>query len=61
MERLRHANWVARVQARDVPELPVELVARMRRLDREVASIIDRLVAKHQGLVANVARQCIKT
>jgi hypothetical protein len=35
MERLRHANWVARVQARDVPGLPAELVARVRRLDRE--------------------------
>lgn len=57
VERLLQASWVARVRARDVSGLPAELVARVRRLDREVASIIDGLVAKHQGLVANVARQ----
>jgi RNA polymerase primary sigma factor len=45
------------VRARDVSGLPGELVARVRRLDREVASTIDGLIAKHQGLVANVARQ----
>lgn len=57
VERLVQASWVARVRARDVSGLPNELVARARRLDREIASIIDGLVAKHQGLVANVARQ----
>jgi RNA polymerase sigma factor (sigma-70 family) len=57
VERLLQASWIARVRARDVSGLPGELVARVRRLDREVASIIDGLVAKHQGLVANVARQ----
>lgn len=56
-ERLLKASWIARVRARDVSGLPNELVARARRLDREVASSIDSLVAKHQGLVANVARQ----
>jgi RNA polymerase sigma factor (sigma-70 family) len=56
-ERLLQATWVARVRARDVSGLPGELVARVRRLDREVASTIDGLIAKHQGLVANVARQ----
>lgn len=56
-ERLLKASWIARVRARDVSALPSELVARVRRLDREVASSVDSLVAKHQGLVANVARQ----
>jgi RNA polymerase primary sigma factor len=57
IERLLQASWIARVRAREVSGLPGELVSRVRRLDREVASIIDGLVAKHQGLVANVARQ----
>lgn len=57
VERLLKASWIASVRARDVSGLPGELVARVRRLDREVASIIDGLIAKHQGLVANVARQ----
>jgi RNA polymerase primary sigma factor len=57
VERLLQASWVARVRARDVSGLPAELVARVRRLDRDVASTIDGLIAKHQGLVANVARQ----
>jgi RNA polymerase primary sigma factor len=57
VERLLQASWIARVRAREVSGLPGELVSRVRRLDREVASIIDGLVAKHQGLVANVARQ----
>jgi RNA polymerase primary sigma factor len=57
VERLLQASWIAKVRARDVSGLPAELVSRVRRLDREVASIIDGLVAKHQGLVANVARQ----
>lgn len=57
VERLLQASWIARVRARDESELPGELVARVRRLDREIASIINGLVAKHQGLVANVARK----
>jgi RNA polymerase sigma factor (sigma-70 family) len=57
VERLLQASWIARVRARDVSGLPGELVARVRRLDREVASSIDGLVARHQGLVANVARR----
>jgi RNA polymerase primary sigma factor len=56
-ERLLKASWIARVRARDVSGLPGELVARVRRLDREAASSIDGLVAKYQGLVAKVARQ----
>jgi RNA polymerase sigma factor (sigma-70 family) len=57
VERLLRASSVAKVRANDVSGLSGELVARVRRLDREVASIIDGLVARHQGLVANVARQ----
>jgi RNA polymerase primary sigma factor len=57
VERLLKASWIARVRARDVSELPSELVARVRRLDREVASSVDGLVAKYQGLVGKVARQ----
>ena len=57
VERLMKATWIARVRARDLAGLPSELVAPVRRLDREVASSIGSLVAKHQGLVANVARQ----
>jgi RNA polymerase primary sigma factor len=57
VERLLQASWIASVRAHDVSGLPGELVARVRRLDRDVASIIDGLIAKHQGLVANVARQ----
>jgi RNA polymerase sigma factor (sigma-70 family) len=56
-ERLLAASWIARVRAREVSGLPGELVTRVRRLEREIASTIDGLVAKHQGLVANVARQ----
>ncbi len=57
VERLLKASWIERVRARDVSELPGELVARVRRLDREVASSIDGLVAKYQGLVAKMARK----
>jgi RNA polymerase primary sigma factor len=57
VERLLSASWIARVRSGDVSALPQELVARVRRLDREVASSVQSLVAKHQGLVANVARQ----
>jgi RNA polymerase sigma factor (sigma-70 family) len=57
VERLLRASWIARVRALDVAGLPDELVARVRRLDREVASSIDFLVAKYQGLVGKVARQ----
>jgi RNA polymerase primary sigma factor len=57
VERLLKASWVARVRARDVLELPAELVARVRRLDREVASSIDGLVAQYKGQIAKVARQ----
>ena len=57
VERLLKASWIARVRARDVSGLPGELVARVRRLDREAAGSIDGLVAKYQGLVAKVARQ----
>jgi len=57
VERLLKASWIGRVRARDVSGLPSELVATVRRLDREVASGVDSLVAKYQGLVANVARQ----
>lgn len=57
VERLLRAGWIARVRARDVAGLPGELVARVRRLDREVASVIGSLVVRHQGLVAHVARQ----
>ena len=56
-ERLLKASWIARVRARDVSGLPGELVARVRRLEREVTSSIDGLVTKYQGLVAKVARQ----
>jgi RNA polymerase sigma factor (sigma-70 family) len=56
-ERLSRASWIGRVRARDVSGLPGELVTRARRLDREIASSIDGLVAKYQGLVAKVARQ----
>jgi RNA polymerase primary sigma factor len=57
VERLLSASWIGRVRARDVSGLPGELVARVSRLDREIASSIDSLVAKYQGLVAKVARQ----
>ncbi len=57
VERLLKASWIARVRARDVSGLPGELVARVRRLDREVTSSIDGLVAKYQGLVAEMARK----
>lgn len=57
VERLLKASWIARVRARDVSGLPADLVARVRRLDREVAASIDSLVAKYQGLVGKVARQ----
>jgi RNA polymerase primary sigma factor len=57
VQQLLQTSWVARVRARDVSGLPGELVARVRRLDREVASSINGLVAKHQGLVGNVARK----
>jgi RNA polymerase sigma factor (sigma-70 family) len=57
VERLLKASWIARVRARDVSGLPGELVAHVRRLDREIASSIDSLVAKYQGLVAKMARQ----
>jgi RNA polymerase primary sigma factor len=57
VERLLNASWIARVRARDVSGLPGELVAQVRRLDREVASSIDGLVAKYQGLVAKMARK----
>jgi RNA polymerase primary sigma factor len=57
VERLLKASWIARVRARDVSGLPDELVARVRRLDREVASSIGDLVAQYQGLVGKVARQ----
>ncbi|MET0414186.1 MAG: sigma-70 family RNA polymerase sigma factor, partial [Polyangiaceae bacterium] len=56
-ERLLKASWIARVRAQDVAGLSDQLVARVRRLDREVASSIDLLVAKYQGLVGKVARQ----
>jgi RNA polymerase sigma factor (sigma-70 family) len=56
-ERLLKASWIGRVRAQDASGLPDELVARVRRLDREVASSIDVLVAKYQGLVGKVARQ----
>ena len=55
--RLLKASWIGRVRARDVSGLPGELVAQVRRLDREVASSIDGLVARYQGLVAKMARQ----
>jgi RNA polymerase sigma factor (sigma-70 family) len=57
VERLLKASWIARVRASDVSGLPGELVARVRRLDREVTSSIDGLVAQYQGLVGKVARQ----
>ena len=57
VERLLRASWIGRVRARDVSGLPEELVAQVRRLEREVSSGIDGLVAKYQGLVAKVARQ----
>jgi RNA polymerase primary sigma factor len=57
VQRLLKASWIARVRALDVLGLPDELVARVRRLDREVASSIDALVAQYQGLVGKVARQ----
>jgi RNA polymerase sigma factor (sigma-70 family) len=57
VERLLQATWIASVRAGDVSGLPGELVARVRRLDREVASTIGALVAQHQRLVAYVARQ----
>jgi RNA polymerase primary sigma factor len=57
VELLLKASWIARVRARDVSGLPGELVARVRRLDREIASSIDGLVAKYQGLVAKMARK----
>jgi RNA polymerase primary sigma factor len=57
VERLLKASWIGRVRARDVSGLPGELVARVRRLDREITSSVDGLVAKYQGLVAKVARQ----
>jgi RNA polymerase primary sigma factor len=57
VERLLKASWIGRVRARDVSGLPGELVAQVRRLDREVASSIDGLVARYQGLVAKMARQ----
>jgi len=57
VERLLRRSWIARVRAGDVSGLSGELVARVRRLDREIASSVDGLVAKHQGLVAKVARQ----
>ncbi len=57
VERLLRASWIARVRSGDTSALPDELVTRVRRLDREVASSVQSLVAKHQGLVANVARQ----
>lgn len=57
MDRLLKASWIARVRARDVSGLPGELVAQVRRLDREITSSIDGLVVKYQGLVAKVARQ----
>ncbi|HEU4582999.1 MAG TPA: sigma-70 family RNA polymerase sigma factor [Polyangiaceae bacterium] len=57
VERLLKASWIGRVRARDTAGLPGELVARVRRLEREVASSIDGLVVKYQGLVAKVARQ----
>lgn len=57
VERLLQASWIGRLRARDTAGLPGELVARVRRLDREVATIIGGLISKHQGLVANVARQ----
>ena len=57
VEQLLKASWIARVRARDASGLPGELVARVRRLDREIASSIDGLVAKYQGLVAKMARR----
>lgn len=57
VERLLKASWIGRVRAREVSGLPAELVAAVRRLDREVATSVDGLVAKYQGLVAKVARQ----
>jgi RNA polymerase primary sigma factor len=57
VERLLKASWIASVRARDVSGLPGELVARVRRLDREVAASIDGVVAKYQGLVGKMARQ----
>lgn len=57
VERLLKASWIGRVRAREVSGLPAELVAAVRRMDREVASSVDSLVAKYQGLVAKVARQ----
>jgi len=57
VERLLKASWIERVRARDVSGLPGELVARVRQLDRQIASSIDGLVAKYQGLVAKMARK----
>jgi RNA polymerase primary sigma factor len=57
VERLLKASWIGRVRARDAAGLPAELVARVRRREREVTSSIDGLVVKYQGLVAKVARQ----
>jgi len=57
VEQLLKASWIGRVRARDVSGLPGELVALVRRLDREVVSSVDGLVTKYQGLVAKMARQ----